>query len=360
MPTWLSNLQQSFKSHNFDHRVWDAGAGKLLVTVDGARIIGCAMPSVEGNLFWHPPELERGELDSVAGGDRLWVAPEAGFIFTDIKKARRDPVNHAKVPDCMDPGDWRIVEDGPGHLRLTTEMAMTDHRTGKKVNLRIARQFDVIDRPPAPLPKRIKCLSFTIRNELTMLDCDHGTIANVWDLLQLPATGWLICPTLGRVDKPHSYYESFGPKHVKSDSSAVRFLIDGKRRIKMGLTPMQTTGRMGYYRVPDAWPRTDQRRRGAGKHSTLIFRMFMPIPGQPYADVPLKSDAMIGEDCLQSYNDDGTYASGSGFGEMEHHDPALVAGQEPTSRVGVSVTHVLAGHDADIRAAGKMLLGVRV
>lgn len=349
MSHWLDRLQHALQANQIEHYRWQAGDGELLVTVPAARILGCSLPGAEGNLFWHNPSLEDPiqvpecfRLPAL-GGDRLWIAPEAGFIFTDVKKARKDPITHSELPPAMDPGDWRIASAGAGHLRLISQMTLTDRRTGKKVTLNVARQFDLIDRP-AGLPKRIRCLSFAIRNELAYLENDPGVGAGTWDLLQLPPTGWLICPTTTPLRRAQSYFNPFGPRHVKFTSDAVRFLIDGKRRIKMGLPPEHITGRMGYFRK-------------LNRHAVLILRIFHPQPGRPYVDVPLSSNAMMGTDALQAYNDDGTFG---GFGEMEYHDPAVITGKEPTSQVGTSVTHVLLGSEKDIRTFGSALLGARI
>jgi hypothetical protein len=144
-----------------------------------------------------------------------------------------------------------------------------------------------------------------------------------------------------------SYYDPFGPRHVLADGRRLRFLIDGRRRIKMGLRAQWTTGRMACYRSI-----TDGR-------AILIVRIFNPQPGEPYADVPRSADitTRTGGDCLQAYNDDGTFG---GFGEMEHHDPAVIVGSGPTQRGGGFVTHVFTGPDRAVRAAGEALLGVEV
>lgn len=352
MTDWLFRVQASLSEHRAGPIVWETGQAKLLLSVTGARMLGCAMPGagVTENLFWHEPKLEDAATaksilsQGGIGGDRLWIAPEAGFIFTDVKKARKDPLNNATVPLKMDPGSWRVVEQEQGHLRLTTDMMLRDHRNGKTVTLRVARQFNLTSAPEG-LPARLLAASFSIRNELTMLKGDAGVAAGVWDLLQLPPTGWLVCPTVQPVKKLTSYYDPFGRKHVAVDKAAVRFLIDGKRRIKMGFPADKSTGRLGYYR-----------KLAKGK-SSLIVRMFGPMPGEPYVDVPLASDAFFGGDCVQAYNDDGTFG---GFGEMEYHDPAIVAGRYPNSRMGTNLTHVLVGPDKDIRAAGLMLLGVKL
>ncbi len=352
MATWLERLQTALDGYPSEARLWKAAEGELLVSGHAARLLACRLPGVEGNLFWHSPDLETPDKARPClaggggfGGDRLWIAPEAGFIFTDVRKARRDPVLHSRLPAAMDPAAWRIVEDAPGHLQFQTQMNLLDHRTGKTISLRAHRQFDLLERLES-LPRRIKAVSFAIRNQITCLQADPGAVAGAWDLLQLPPTGWLICPTVTPVPAPRSYYDPFGPRHVKCDRArpAVRFLIDGRRRIKMGLTAAQSTGRMGYY-------------RRLGRVSSLIVRIFGPLPGEPYVDVPLASNAFFGGDAVQAYNDDGTFG---GFGEMEYHDPAVVAGRDPAARSGASVTHVLVGPDAEIRKVGAELLGVKV
>ncbi len=354
MPNWFDAIAESTRKHDAQPQTLEVGDARLLVTVHGARLLACDFPKVRGldtNLFWSHPSLLTPESSDAAfaegpiGGDRLWIAPEVGFIFFDLKNARRDPITFGKTPTAMDPGDWRIIEQSQNHLRLQTEMTLTDHRLKKDITFRAARQFDSVGRPDG-IPKRLRWAGVAIRNELTLLESQTGTMAGAWDLLQLPPTGWLICPTVGEVKKVNSFYDSFGPKHVKIDKTSVRFLIDGKRRVKMGVPPHQTTGRMGYYR-----------KLPGGKLSSLIVRMFGPQPGEPYIDLPRSSNAFFGGDAVQAYNDDGRFG---GFGEMEHHDPALVAGQEPAVRNGSCVTHVFVGSDADVKAAGRVLLGVRV
>jgi hypothetical protein len=365
MSSWLTNLQNALHANQKESRRWTvggkSGGAALLISPFGARLLGCTLPGVEGNLFWHPPEMEdpakAGDLfrrgAGAPGGDRFWVAPEVAYMWPDLKAARKQPFgDNYQLPAAMDPGDWRIAEDSSGHLRLTAEMKLTDHRVKKSITLRAHRQIDLIDHP-APgvspelfpgLSRRIVSLSFAIRNELTVLEADPGAVAGGWELLQVPTTGTLICPTVGPASLPRSYYRPFGKKHIRCDKRAIRFLIDASRQVKMGLSATETTGRMGYL-------------RRVGKVDTLIVRCFAPLPGEPYLDLPRASNEFFGGDCLQAYNDG---AGPHSFGEMEYHDPALIAGKEPSTRVGTSVTHILAGPPKAIRAAGEMLLGVKI
>ena len=92
----------------------------------------------------------------------------------------------------------------------------------------------------------------------------------------------------------------------------------------------------------------------------MIVRQFLPCPGQEYVDLPVDdilAGGRTGGDALQAYNhNDASQA----FGEMEYHDPAVLAGNPPFTRGGRSVTHVLAGPDALIVSYGRKLLGVDV
>ncbi|MEL7088989.1 MAG: DUF6786 family protein, partial [Planctomycetota bacterium] len=146
--------------------------------------------------------------------------------------------------------------------------------------------------------------------------------------------------------EPRSYYDPFGEKHVESDDDAVRFLIDAKRRVKMGIKPEDTLGKMAYLR-----PLADGM-------STLIYREFSVDPDGIYVDIPRDhpADQRRGGDALQAYNDDLTYGP---FGEMECVFPVVTVGGAE-QRVDDCVTHVLVGPDAAVRAAGEKLLGVSV
>ena len=353
MSGWFDQLASSIQQAGQQVRAWEAGDGRLLITPFAARLLACELPGVEGNLFWHDPAIEdaaaaKEKLDPATGGgpiggDRLWIAPEVAFMWRDLAKARIDPFADYQLHPAMDPGDYRVVLDEPDCFRSVAEMALTDHRRGATIDLRATRQFRLIDSPD-DLPAGLKGVSFAIDNELTCLGGDDGAVAGAWDILQIPAEGQLVCPTLAPDTAARSYYESFGDKHVISDQESVRFLVDGHRQVKMGLSPTQTTGRMGFHR-----------RVGGG--STLIVRIFAPLPGEPYVDLPRASDDTVGGDALQAYNDNGMFG---GFGEMEFHDPALIVGRPPETRRGSCVTHVLAGEDGAIRVAARLLLGVEI
>jgi hypothetical protein len=340
---WLENLRETFAANGQSTRTWEAGAGRLLVVPLGARILGCAMPNIPGNVFWHKPSLEdaRGHLRfrGAVGGDRLWIAPEVGYMWEDLAEARRAPFETYELPAQMDPSEYQIVDEGDGHMELAADMRLRDHRLGKEIALRVTRRFETIEAPDVAMPLGVSVASFAIDNRIQATEGDPGALAGTWDLLQVPSGGELICPTMMPVDAPRSYYNDYA-RNLKADDDGVRFTIDGKGSIKFGLTAAQTTGRMGYYRRTDGG-------------STLIVRIFQTQPGDLYVDVPRDSDQIAGGDVLQSYN-------GGGFGEMEYHDPAIAYGETSHLRGGSCVTHVLSGPDDEVRRAGRLMLGLEI
>ena len=318
-------------------------AGEILVSEKAARILACEIDGLEGNLFYSGGEVEAGFY---AGGDRLWVAPEAGYYWPSLEKAREDAVKWAKTPAAVDPGQYKIVGEGSMHVMLRNDDVMLmDGRNGRSIKFDVERF--VCECPlPSELVGGLKCSSFSITNEMHLKLGDHQAAAGLWDILQVPPRGTLVCPLVKPIESPTSYYEDFGKKHVQWDDQCVRFLIDTARRTKMGLPPEATTGRMGYYREID----------GQG---VLIVRIFASLVGLPYVDQPIwqDKDCIDGGDVLQAYNDDGSYVP---FGEMEYHDPGIVVNCTPGKRSGTSVTHVIAGEPAKVKQAGEALLGCTI
>jgi len=341
---WFSVLESSLSTSRCATRCLQIGAGRLLVTIYAARILGCELPGVSGNIFYHNPQLEDPQTAAAPlqaasgniGGDRLWIAPEIAYMWPSTADARRDPFNTSRMLPQLDPADWHVEHESTAAIHLRTAMTITDQRTGQNITLALRRKLEALD-DSGMFPGAIKSLSFSLTSELTVTAGDPGALACTWDLLQIPPGGTLVVPTHGPVPAPRSYYNPWGSL-LQSAHDRINFTVTGQGSNKFGLSPTQTTGRMAYLRK-------------VGDLTTLIFRSFQPQPAEPYVDVPITSDERFGGDALQVFN-------GYNFGEMEVQDPGLIAGQGPTSRTNRYVTHVLAGPDKDVREAGRKLLGL--
>ncbi len=349
MPDWLDALKQSIHSNGHALSQWQVGDATFVLMPFAARLLACEMPGVEGNLFWHHPDMldptKAGEQLRGAGGgiagDRLWIAPEVGYIWPDLAAARVDPYNTACLPAAMDPAEYKIVRDDEGMLSLTTNMELLDHRVSKWAKLRVSRVFSGMDRPGF-VSRDLKWSGISIRNTMVAEAGDEGAVAGTWDLLQLPIGGVQIFATQQpQKAAPTSYYEPYREGDVTWDEHAVYFHAKGDHVIKMGLSPEQATGRMVYLR------------KVAGQ-TTAILRSFLPCPGMPYVDVPRSSDERFGGDALQAFCDDGRFQS---FTEMEYHDPAVIVGKGPQVTGSTCITHVIAGAQKAVVAAASAFLG---
>ena len=271
---------------------FDTGDGIVEVGVSGGRVARCCVGDETRNLLY--------DDGNAMGGDRLWIAPEVAYFWPSLEDARRDPVGTSRVPVGLDPGTWAVDHQWEGGVCLAQSTTLTDARDGKSITLSMKRTVSVIA-PPFGVSSGVGCVSFLVQNDLEATGGDDGAVAAAWDILQVPPGGALVCPVT-RAVTPRSYYEPFGDEHVTVADGAVRFTVDAKRRIKMGLRPEHTTGRMGYHR-----PLADGQ-------SALIVRVFPVYPGEQYVDVPRDHPAeqRTGGDALQAYNDDLTYGP---FGE---------------------------------------------
>lgn len=359
--TWFDDLHERVEREDQRPHVLKSGDGRLLVTERGARVLACELPGVNENLFFHTDKTGDGK---VTGGDRLWIAPEVAYFWPSLEDARCDPKGTAYTPATIDPGDYRLHSRSPhGGLTVRTDMKLEDNLRRSELRLIVHRSFG--SRDPLPgLPDVVRRLSFRIENVLEGSGSNNTMgFAGAWDIFQVSPTGTLICPTTGKVE-PRSYYDPFGEHHVVCDDRSVRFLIDGQRRIKMGIRFEETTGCMGYYR------------RLGGGMSSLIVRTFNLNEIDPYCDLPRDHPAhdaavrgelhpeMTRGDCLQAYNDDGDAFPGTSFGEMEYHDASLFFDSSAEARQLSSsndcTTHVLAGPDEVIRHIAPELLGVGI
>ena len=335
-------LADRLRDEKQNPQVLTRGGHRLLLSARGARVMAVGAEGVPADPFY----LAEDGGGRLSGGDRLWLGPEVAWFWPSLEKAREDPIEHAQVPKEIDPGAYE-ADPGGGAVTLHAEIDLVDGRDDRPLQLMVERSIRLLD-PPAGLPDGVAGLGYATTHRLRVRnpDAEPGPVASAWSIAQVPPGGTLVCPTTRRLsiaDEVTSYYNDFGPDHVRAGDDAVRFTIDARRRIKMGLKPEDTVGRMGYFR-----PSGDGR-------ASLILRFFPTLPDETYCDVPRSADADVrsGGDCLQAYNDDLTYGA---FGEMEHHDPAVAVGgverQDHTS-----TTLVLAGPEAAVREHGSRLLG---
>ncbi|MCX5494467.1 hypothetical protein OSH11_07130 [Kaistia dalseonensis] len=112
----------------------------LVVSASGGRVFG---PFMDGNdpLGWCPdrPEFARmlREHQWNIGGERVWLAPEGLFNFTDPNHV----IETYRVDPSLDPGSWRLERRGAGCLlSLDADVALASG-TGS-IGVRISRTIE--------------------------------------------------------------------------------------------------------------------------------------------------------------------------------------------------------------------------
>jgi len=328
-----------------------AHGGSALILPHGGRIIGLfAHPDGE-NLFWVNPRLATSEsaADVLAstvwvntGGDRIWVGPEVDTHLGDLK----DPWGTYLVPREIDPGNYTAISSQDS-VDLSIEASLLLSRQHNTCRVRILRSLRLVPNPLRYEPSasawldQVHYVGYEQSTTLQLLASPHAASAvDIWSILMLPASGWMIVPTLGPATV-RDYMQPPVPEYVRHGPRVVLLRIDGARRYKIGLRATSLVGRAGYLRQSgdDRW--------------TLVVRNFQVNPSGEYIDPPWDNVSEWGY-AFQAYNDDGGYGR---FGELEYHSPGIDGASAETSRCDTSQVWAFEGNQESIYALTDLLLG---
>jgi len=284
--------------------------GSLLILPHGARVLGLFSSSDE-NFFWVNPALAdvanaKAFFSSKdwknSGGDRTWVAPETDLFIKNID----DPWNTYEVPSAIDPGNYTVRKDD-GQVKMINQASIVLHSLRQECEIELEKTIRTVVNPlhcekeaneflcqleyigyeqvttlrlispPLPTPPRKpkasvgSCTPNPSQEENSQEE--RGVRLGLWNLIQLPAGGHIIIPTVKK-SSPHDYFEKTGPKHLRVTPRFIHFLLDANERHKIGVKAISTIGRMGYLRPIEAGIRT------------LVVRNFLVNPSGEYVDTP--------------------------------------------------------------------------
>lgn len=289
-------------------------SGSVLILPYGARVLGLfSISSV--NFFWVNPMLvndtetffsSTGWKNS--GGDRTWIAPEINLFVKDSN----DPWNSYEVPASIDPGDY-VIQRNNGMLVMTNQAEIAFHNLKKESKIEIKKAIRLADNPfcyekdAKKIIQNVEYIGYEQYTSLQLLSTqEEGIRLGIWNLIQLPASGHIIIPTVMK-SQPYDYFEKTTSSHIHNASRYIRFLIDGKERHKIGVKATSLVGRIGYLRSFE------------NDKKSLLVRNFLINPSGKYVDTPWDSLDDLGY-AIQCYNDNGELGD---FGEMEYHTPAI-------------------------------------
>ncbi len=236
------------------------------------------------------------------GGDRLWIAPERDWHWTDVSVF---DLSNYQVAEAIDPGSWKLGEwQGD---RITAELSFTvQHRHIENfIQGKIRRQFSFNEALGRSIQELQDPVSWTTVDTLTLEDGTPGQGINLWRIMQVPVGGqmYVASSTTG------SYRLHFGDETglVKADDGKLEAEITGDQMYKIGMLQQGVKDLIAFARPLSG-------------DSMLVTARWFRVPADAiYLDTPMDEPRTPG-DVIQIFNDNGFFG---GFGELEIHGSGI-------------------------------------
>lgn len=270
--------------------------GEFTVLPARGRVYGLDYKGTEA--IWRPEVIEGWNI----GGDRLWIAPERDWHWTDVTSFDLD---NYKVAAEIDPGSWEIAEQSEDALTVAQSFRVQHRRKPAYVEGELRRQFKFNSRASHTMPGLEDAISWSTIDSLEVQGGTSGQGIGMWRILQVHTGGEIFVPS----PAPDRYRLHFGDEFglVSQSGGGLTAAITGNQMYKIGMGKDAVGGSIAYAR-----PLTQDR-------LLVIARWFATASLLPYLDTPMDRPGTSG-DVIQIYNDNGVFG---GFGELEVHSAGL-------------------------------------
>lgn len=304
-----------------------------LVLPFGGRILG-VYPDGAANQFWVNPGLR--DLSSARafftgggwlniGGDRTWISPEMETHTADME---RYPDN-IDVPRSVDPGAYRIVEVRTTSVTLESDMTVTFHRSKTTLPLRLRKTVALMDAPPYEPSGGVAFAGYRLTTTLSLRDTSASPVLPcIWNLIQVPGGGEITVP-VRQGAAPRAF---IGKPGYSLADNLITCRVETPASYKFSVKASHSKGLMVYCST-------------AGEPASLVVRSFTVREDAVYADFPCLDPGDDGY-MTEVYIDDGMYG---GFGELEHHSPAIAVAHGEREVRDVCETWAYAGPAGKIK-----------
>jgi hypothetical protein len=287
----------------------------------GARIMGAGIG--RENAFWVPPSLSTRGWDEGgnAGGQRTWIAPEAGpYGFFSSEQW--------SVPVALDPGDFREQAATPGWLSFRSAFA-AHAADGREFPVAITRRMRL--EPPGDTARNLLRIRFQHELENTGASVIPNRVG-LWSIIQLPCGEKgtiLLRRTQDSGILPRPYFTGLPPGVLRNTGAVSLLAVAGGRKYKIGIPAAGSAGVVAFLRrtrVPDD---------GAGW--ILAAQRFAVDPSGTYLDKPVTAGipAAGNGDAAQAYNDPGI--GEMAFCEIEAHAPTATLSPGGNQKVDIDI-----------------------
>lgn len=285
--------------------------GKTVVLPFGGRVIGlCPQPDL--NVLWTHPALSSAASAKALlasgwvnlGGDRTWISPEHELFVADASR----PGETYRVPPELDPGSYGVVSQSATAVELKTSVSVNFYRSGCQGRLSISKRVTELAAPEFALPDGVSAAGYELACTLVAEgNLPAAVRPALWNLLQVPGGGDIVIP-VKREASPVAY---FGNQQWRRDEERLVAPVPAvSDSYKFGVMAGQCRGLMLYFHLASPQP-------------FVVLRRFSVGSQEQYFDAPFTEQQRRGV-VQQVYVDNGGLG---GFGEMEHHSPAMIPGR---------------------------------
>ncbi|MDR1673351.1 MAG: hypothetical protein LBS09_07850 [Bacteroidales bacterium] len=265
-------------------------------------------------------------INATGGENRFWIGPEGGQFSIFFKRGVNMVYDNWFTPAAFDTEPWIPTHAGKTSVRLCKDMLL-HNRSGTQLSVRGDRQVTLLDNGQIRQKLGIDAVktakvAFETRNVIT------NTGATVWEKATGTVCIWILdmftCGNGVTVIAPYrkadgrqagkaattDYFGEIPPQWLQMTEKAVFLKADGKKRAKIGLSPLRALPVAGSY----------DRENGV-----LTVVQYDVHPEAEYVNQQWKEQEHPYEgDAVNAYND-GPLADGSQMGpfyEIESSSPA--------------------------------------
>lgn len=317
---------------------------RLLVLLEGGRLLGLYPPDGGANFLWTNPALDTVKSTAAffarpgwpnPGGDRTWLAPEIDLFIDDVAR----PLETYTVPPALDPGRWTQTSAGGAELSLTNDARLRLRRSGRQVRVLLSKTFRPAANPLQDTPLADASLRYAGYTQDTSIELEPGVEPalrlGIWNLLQLPQPGEMRIPTRTATPPQFVFGTPAQNEVVVTPNQVSWHMGHSGESAKIAIKAASLTGRAGYLRT------------STPGIADLVIREFDVDLGGDYVDAlwaPPHETGWTFQAC-------GVRDGDARFNELEYHAPAGANRGRDQSRVWA-----FRGPATEIAEAAKSLL----
>lgn len=333
------------------------------------RVMTSTASGMEGSSFgWLNHELiSSGEVlpqfNPIGGEERIWFGPEGGQFSLFFKPGSSFDFENWQVPKEIDTEAFNILSQSAQKVVFAQDMKLTNY-SGTIFDLNIQRTISLLEKEQASsnlniaIPETIQLVGFESENILTNTgttswDEKSGTLS-IWILSMLnpsPETAVIVpfkkgdVADLGKI-VTDDYFGKVPADRLVVKDDVLFFKADGKKRSKIGVSPMRAKPLVGSYDAINKVLTVVQ--FNLPEDQIKYVNSLWEIQDKPYAG-----------DAINAYND-GPLEDGSQMGpfyELESSSPAAFL-QTDEKLVHVHRTYHFQGDTDALETLSKAIFGL--